>query len=64
MLRVTDFPTDKYNRYPALIKELIKATSVADRSEDNKEQLLAVIEVVTEKYKKKVSPKNTKKTTT
>lgn len=64
MLRVTDFPTDKYNRYPALIKELIKATAIADRSEDNKEQLLSIIGIITQKYKKKVVPKNTKKTTT
>lgn len=64
MIKVTDFPTDKYNRYPNLIKELVKATGVADRSEDNKEQLLAVLQVILNKYPKKVSPKTTTKTKT
>ena len=64
MIKVTDFPTDKYNRYPNLVKELIKATSVADRSEDNADQLLAVLNTVAKKYEKKAPVKTTKKTTT
>lgn len=63
MIKVTDFPTDKYNRYPNLVKELLKATAVADRSEDNADQLLAILNTVAKKYEKKVPVKNTKKTT-
>jgi hypothetical protein len=64
MIKVTDFPTDKYNRYPALIKELVKATGVAERSVDNQQQLLDVVDVIVQKYTKKVSPKTSTKTKT
>lgn len=51
MIKVIDFPTDIYNRYMNLTKELSKATGVADRSQDNADMLVSILETVVNRYK-------------
>lgn len=45
MIKITDFPTDVNNQFPELKKVLISAVGKASLSKDNKELLLATIEV-------------------
>ena len=58
---VKAMPTDKFGRYSDLIKELIKADSTASRSEDNKEMLIKVLDVVAESHGYNVAKKRAKK---
>ena len=49
-IKITDLPTDVYNRFVNLNKELVKASGVADRSKDNLEALMATLDVIAEAH--------------
>ncbi len=48
MINKTSFPTDKYNQYTDLKEALIKAVSMASKSESNRSLFKAILDVAME----------------
>jgi len=61
MINKTSFPTDKYNQYTELKEALVKAVSMAGKSESNRKLFKAILDVAMEDVGLNASELPTKK---